>query len=318
MARLPRPPILIFVFLVAHVHVVPSCYAAPLPPTYNSSMCSESSRCGGVEIRYPFYLANATGWTIDHTTTYSCGYTDLRIFCQQDDRGGAGNATIQFGQYNYTVKDISYNNNTILLADADAFRGGDNSCPIIRHNVTFDHEWLNYTESFNNLTFFFSCNSGDTLLPPGLGDYRIGCPEFSGVTDFVFSSDELEASREYDLADHCHEIIIVPVRNDSLAQMNKNNRSLLRGGYGTLVRDGFELAWSEATTGDCYLCEGSGGRCAYSRQNKVSLGCLCTDGKVGMPDCRRLLPTQSSKSLSNRSLQLALAGLHFTFDICIP
>jgi hypothetical protein len=277
-------------------------------------MCLESSRCGGVEIRYPFYLANATGWTIDHTSTYSCGYTDLRIVCQQDDKGGAGNATIQLGQYNYTVKDISYNNNTILLADADAFPGGDNSCPIIRHNVTFDHEWLHYTESFNNLTFFFSCNSGDTL-PPGLRDYSVDCPELSGGAGFVFSSDELEASREYDLADHCHEIVIVPVRNDSLARMH--NRSLLRGEYGSLVSDGFELAWSAEAAGDCYKCQLSGGRCAYS-QNRVSLGCLCNDGKVGTPDCRRLLPTQSSKSLSNRSLQLALAGLHSTFDICIP
>jgi hypothetical protein len=277
-------------------------------------MCLESSRCGGVEIRYPFYLANAIGWTIDHTSTYSCGYTDLRIVCRQDDKGGAGNATIQLGQYNYTVKDISYNNNTILLADADAFPGGDNSCPIIRHNVAFDHEWLHYTESFNNLTFFFSCNSGDTL-PPGLRDYSVDCPELSGGAGFVFSSDELEASREYDLADHCHEIVIVPVRNDSLARMH--NRSLLRGEYGSLVSDGFELAWSAESAGDCYKCQLSGGRCAYSH-NKVSLGCLCNDGKVGTPDCRRLLPTQSSKSLSNRSLQLALAGLHSTFDICIP
>ncbi|TVT99364.1 hypothetical protein EJB05_55252, partial [Eragrostis curvula] len=95
-------PCLLF-FLGVHV---PASHDAHLPSTYDGSICSKSFRCGGVEISYPFYLANATQAIANYGVAYSCGYTDLEILCQ--GVGKTDTAIIQLGQYSYTVKDISY------------------------------------------------------------------------------------------------------------------------------------------------------------------------------------------------------------------
>lgn len=150
MAHLPRLLALPFVFVFLGFHVLAS-HGSPLPHTHDGSMCSESFECGSVDIRYPFYLSNATKETADHTS-YSCGYTDLMISCQ--DRGGTNTPIIQLCGDNYTIQNISYISSTIILVDSDAFRDG-NDCPRVRHNVTFSQEWLHNTESYGYLTFFF-------------------------------------------------------------------------------------------------------------------------------------------------------------------
>jgi len=105
-AHQPRLPVLLFVFLTVYVH---STHGDPLPSTYDISMCSESFWCGSVEIRYPFYLANATEATADHSGNYSCGYIDLSISCKLE--GQALIPTIRLGGDYYTVENISYNYN---------------------------------------------------------------------------------------------------------------------------------------------------------------------------------------------------------------
>ncbi|XP_052142986.1 uncharacterized protein LOC127762513 [Oryza glaberrima] len=153
------PPRLLPFFLLIGVHASVS-HGSPLPPTYNTSICSKSYECGGVNISYPFYLSNAT----DDYTPFSCGYTDLTIFCSRDRDGRNETPTILLGGDNYTVLNIFYDNRTIVPADTDALRGG--SCPRVRHNVTFGqaYEWLQYTGSRDNLTFFFGCKLN--LSPP--------------------------------------------------------------------------------------------------------------------------------------------------------
>lgn len=82
-AHLPRLPVLRFVFLAVHV---PASHGDPAPPltTYDDSMCPESSRCGDVSIKYPFYLSNTIRYIADYSynTPYACGYTDMEISCQ--------------------------------------------------------------------------------------------------------------------------------------------------------------------------------------------------------------------------------------------
>ncbi|XP_022682506.1 LEAF RUST 10 DISEASE-RESISTANCE LOCUS RECEPTOR-LIKE PROTEIN KINASE-like 2.4 isoform X2 [Setaria italica] len=290
MAHLPRfLPVILFPFvsLVAHC---PASHGTPLPPTYDVSMCVESPIwCGGVEIHYPFYLANSTAY---HGAPFSCGYTDLKIACKDD--GETQTPVIHLGRDDYTVQNIFYNNNSFLLADADVLRGGD--CPRVRHNVSFDEAWLQLrnTSSHDNLTFFFGCFSKQ----PGGGDprplgfdtdkYRINCTGLGnapgGGASFVFAAEELDNAQEYELAAHCGEIVTVPVRSEVLDLMASDQSMLARGGYGGVLRQGFELAWTRSTKDQCYRCENSGGRCAYGYA-KAFLGCLCS-GKVGDPYCK--------------------------------
>uniref|UniRef100_A0A0E0FRH6 non-specific serine/threonine protein kinase n=1 Tax=Oryza nivara TaxID=4536 RepID=A0A0E0FRH6_ORYNI len=281
-------PLLLLSFLVLiGVHASVSYGSPPLPSTYDPSICSKSSECGGVNISYPFYLSNAT----DYYTRFSCGYTDLKISCSRDRDGRNETPTILLGGDNYTVLDIIYDSHTIVLADTDALRGG--SCPRVGHNVTFGqaYEWLQYTGSPDNLTFFFGCKLN--LAPPidpGLvsvaDQYQINCKTFSngpnGGNSFVFTSGELEAPVESELARRCSQVIVVPVNGSIL---NSSNQSALpSGGYGQVLNKGFDLAWNSRKDDQCNKCEQSKGQCAYS-QNRIFLGCLCADGKVSRTDC---------------------------------
>ncbi|KAL6840471.1 hypothetical protein ACP4OV_030281 [Aristida adscensionis] len=215
-------------------------------------------------------------------TSYSCGYTDLNISCQ------AGvTPTIRLGDDDYTVKNINYSTYTILLADADVPTGGGNPCPRVGRNVSFGTEWLHYTSSQDNLTFFTGCYRGDRV-PAGLDAYQINCsPAPGGGVSLVLASDELDkVADEHDLAEHCREVFAVPVLRDSVARGGV--RSALPREYGAVLAQGFELAWSPSTVDACYLCdrpESGGGHCAYS-QSRAFLGCLCRDGKVGVQDCK--------------------------------
>nr|AKP45152.1 wall-associated receptor-like kinase 2 [Zea mays] len=316
-AHLPRLPVLLLVLLAAHVvstsaHGEPplpstyntSAHGEPLlPSTYNASMCSESFWCGGVEIRYPFNLANATA---DYSGNYySCGYTDLSVSCELEVEGSptTWTPTIRLGGDIYTVKNISYDYHTISLADNDVLGGGE--CPVVRHNVSFNETWLHNASAFDNLTFFFGCHWGPRNTPPEFADYNISCagfnpPTISGGDSFVFKPEYLDEQEEQELASHCDEVFSVPVRSDAL----RATFSLTGYGYGELLRQGFGLEWNRTSEDQCGQCEGSGsgGWCAYS-QKREFLGCLCSGGKVGNPFCK---PSKSTRK--PRILAGALGG----------
>ncbi|XP_072149766.1 LEAF RUST 10 DISEASE-RESISTANCEUS RECEPTOR-LIKE PROTEIN KINASE-like 2.1 isoform X3 [Setaria viridis] len=288
-AHLPRLPVLLFVFLALHV---PASHGDPLPTTYDGSMCLESSFwCGSVEIRYPFYLANATKATDDYSGyNYSCGYTDLEISCLGE--GPSASPVIRLGGENYTVQDISYDsdNYKVTLVDRDVLVGG--SCPAVRHGVTFDGMWLHNTSSNDDLTFYFGCYSGEPRMPAGLHKYQIDCnfesPVPGGGVAFVLTPDDHDKAQEHDLAADCHKVVSVLVKNEVL-EVARTWTNFTSGAYGYVLKQGFELGWSPMETGPCPQCEESGGKCAY-RQNKTFLGCLCSDGKVGKPDCNSTAP----------------------------
>ncbi|RCV26843.1 hypothetical protein SETIT_5G277700v2 [Setaria italica] len=280
-AHLPRLPFLLFVFLAVHV---PTSHGSPLPTTYDSSMCLESFWCGSVEIRYPFYLANATKATSDYNGNYSCGYTDLEISCLGE--GPSASPVIRLSGETYTVQDISYDsdNYKVTLVDRDVLVGG--SCPAVRHGVTFDGMWLHNTSSNDDLTFYFGCYSGGPRMPAGLHKYQIDCnfesPVPGGGVAFVLTPDDHDKAQEHDLAADCHKVVSVLVKNEVL-EVARTWTNFTSGAYGYVLKQGFELGWSPIETGPCPQCEESGGKCAY-RQNKTFLGCLCSDGKVGYPD----------------------------------
>lgn len=267
--------LLLLLVLFIGVHVSAS-HGFPLSLTaYNESMCLES-KCGSVDIKYPFYLSNATGRNPEDYTTYSCGYTDLKIFCHGD--GDTKTPILRLGEANYTIQNIFYDNHSMTLVDTDALSG---KCPSVRHNVTMDPEWLNYTDSLDSLKFFFGC-----APLPDVEDHQIDCKGFSppagsgnGVS-FVFTSEEDKLSRENLLAEHCNKIVFVPVHEDGLMR----DPLRLPLDYGDVVKKGFELAWKKGREQPCYLCEKSEGQCAYS-ESKEYISCLCSGGKIGVPDC---------------------------------
>ncbi|CAO2166003.1 unnamed protein product [Urochloa humidicola] len=280
-----RLPVLLFVFLAIHV---PASHGDPAPPlnTYDDSMCPESSRCGDVHIKYPFFLSNTIRYIADYNyndAPYACGYTDMEISCQGP--GPAGTPVIRLDSESYTVLNISYDKKTIILADSDVLRAGS-KCPTVSHGVRFGEAWLRYgTSSNDNLTFFFGCDPA----PAGLDKYKIDCNgSFGGGDSFVFTPDD--HAQEHDLAAYCKNLS-VPVRSEVLMASNRSN--FTSGGYGDVLKQGFELIW--IPTDECHPCEQSGGKCSYN-QYRQFLGCLCSHSKskVGHPSC---IPRHGDKKM---------------------
>ncbi|CAL4955037.1 unnamed protein product [Urochloa decumbens] len=100
----------------------------------------------------------------------------------------------------------------------------------------------------------------------------------------------------------------LPQNNNNNIQVNKmasNWTNFTSGGYGCLLKQGFELEWSRITTDQCYRCEQSGGKCSYSQnnsQNKTFLGCLCSNRKVAYPDCSSKGASASTAPASSKPL----------------
>ncbi|KAM0892472.1 hypothetical protein ACQ4PT_025767 [Festuca glaucescens] len=257
MAHLLR--LLVLLFLGVHV--------SPLPlSTYDDSMCSESFRCGGVDIRYPFYLSNATQVTPDYTSNYSCGYTDLKIFCEGE--GIIKTLVLHLGGDSYTILSISYDKYTFILSDTDVLRG--NGCPRVSHDVSFSRDWLNYTDSLDSLTFFFDCyhNPGDQS-PPDLSDYQINCKGFSGDgVSFVFTSEKVNVSQEYDLAGHCNHSFEVPVHKDPLLG---SGQLMLPTVYGAVLKRGVELEWNHRAQSNHATCASNLADGAPTARARISL-----------------------------------------------
>jgi hypothetical protein len=286
-------PILLFVFLAVHVPV-PVSHAIPpsLPTTYDGSICSESFKCGGVNISYPFYLSNATTETTDYEYNYSCGYTDLEISCQGEEPTETPVITLR-GE-NYAVQNILYDSHTIVLADSDVLLAG--SCPAVHHEVSFDETWLHNSGSNDNLTFFFGCYLRRSV-PQQFDTYKIKCvspPDAGPGNSFVLFADEPDRYLVQELATNCSKVVTVPVIGEVLITAASNQSNFTSGGYGYVLKGGFELEWSRITADQCQQCERSEGHCAYS-QSREFLGCLCNGGKVGNPYCKHIA---SSKPLN--------------------
>ena len=301
-AHLPRfPLLLLFVYLGVHVPAAHGDPAQPQTTTYDANICS-NSMCGSVDIHYPFYMSRKRA---DYSGYYPCGYTGLEISCE--DRGPTGTPVIQLGGHNYTVQNIFYERSAIILVDSDVLV--PDKCPRVSHGViSFGEVGLRYNNSSDEaLTFFFGCEAG---LPDGYDMYRINCnggkSPFGDGASFVLAPDDHGKALEQELAAYCKNLS-VPVRSEVLLKvMASNSASFRSGGYGDVLKQGFELLW--LPTEECHPCEQSGGKCSYNHYRQF-LGCLCShsNSKVGHPSCR---PSEFFKTILRFDPLRFLHSLH--------
>ncbi|CAD6230251.1 unnamed protein product [Miscanthus lutarioriparius] len=183
-------------------------------------------------------------------------------------------------------------------------RTRDDRCPAVSHNVSFDELWLYNSSAFHNLTFFFGCHLGDSMTLE-FDAYKIKCADFKSPPDagpgdsFVVMTDEHDRYPEQELAMNCNMIVTVPV-NHGVLMAASNQQDFRSGGYGDVLKRGFELEWERVTADGCHLCEESNGHCAYSQHSEF-LGCLCHGGKAGSPDCEHIVPATASTATASRT-----------------
>ncbi|KAJ1263949.1 hypothetical protein BS78_09G226100 [Paspalum vaginatum] len=279
---------------------------------YNASMCRPSAPCGGgVDIHYPFFLADPASMAVVGDTAYSyCGYPGMAVACE------SARATLRLKDSNYTVLGIDYDNHTVTIADAAVLdqldRAGD-GCPRVTHNVTVPAEtWLNLSATADDqLAFFFDCafTYGVTPLPPPM-ILPMNCSSFQeqdGTMSFVAVQADLPPPDQ--LPRPCKEVLVAPVLKDLLLGLGVGAeygylQRLNSDGYSELLKHGFQLSW-DPSRGPCFLCEKSNGQCSYSQSGEF-IGCLCSDGHVlRNSDCG--LPSANKKK-TTLYIVLAVSG----------
>ncbi|PAN29099.2 hypothetical protein PAHAL_5G198300 [Panicum hallii] len=300
--RLAPPPLLLAILVAASSHGASSS----ADDGYDASMCvRQPYTCGGVSIKYPFY--SRTGALLGSASSY-CGYPGLEIQCEE------GQAFLELQSGNYTISRIDYDDLTVRLVDPEVLDG--RSCPRADHNVTFRNvSWLYYpSTTVDYLLFFINCNFLSDLSRPSSSNStacKFDVGQASTGMSFVF----LEQDVPYPNMNwwrSCSDVIEVPVLKSGLPSDSRNDPTWKNGGYGSSLRDGFQLALNQSQKLQaCAQCEQSEGTCGHN-QTGAFVACLCSDGRVGHPNC-----TTDSSGRSHMSRMVIVASTSGLLFLCL-
>ncbi|XP_076945881.1 LEAF RUST 10 DISEASE-RESISTANCE LOCUS RECEPTOR-LIKE PROTEIN KINASE-like 2.4 [Bidens hawaiensis] len=222
-----------------------------------------SSRCGDVNISYPF-------WRMDEpaSRSQSCGYQGFGIDCYATDGDSSVPRISLSGSY-YNVRNISYHYpyNTIHLSAVDQL---PDDCPGVRHNITLGTLPLIFTMITVNISFHFNCTgfpSFATEIP------RLGNNERKSCVHVMNDTTEETDWGQYS----CSEEAITAVVKDRTGSLPDLSR-----GLGELLQRGFELDWGSMDDDQCDKCEQSDGRCGHDTRGFI---CFCSGGSITRNDC---------------------------------
>ncbi|XP_025875954.2 LEAF RUST 10 DISEASE-RESISTANCEUS RECEPTOR-LIKE PROTEIN KINASE-like 2.4 isoform X4 [Oryza sativa Japonica Group] len=276
--------------------------------TYDTSMClQETTTCGDVSIRYPFYFSDKTGYINGSSNSY-CGYPGLAIDC--DD----GKPILQLnGAEKYKVNYINVGSITnVSLVDKEVV-DDSSGCPRVDHNVTFAQgSWLFFPAgmSLDYLVFFLGCSFPNLFLPPENID-PITC-SFIGLIgpSYVLPKDQVPPGN---WSQFCKTFEVPVVKYQ---QMDPKGDAWRKGGYGQVLRQGFLLSVNDSRRPpNCTQCEESKGRCGFSQDGEF-IGCLCLNGRVRSLRCGSSDLTGYS-SLKGRMKLYIIAGISSVLLLCL-
>lgn len=98
-------------------------------------------------------------------------------------------------------------------------------------------------------------------------------------TSFVFLEQD-STFRDTNWWRACSQVIEVPVLKSGVPPDPRNDPTWKNGGYGSSIRQGFQLAWNQSEKLlACDQCERTEGRCGYSQAGEF-IACLCSGGYV--------------------------------------
>ncbi|KAE8723997.1 putative serine/threonine-protein kinase [Hibiscus syriacus] len=216
--------------------------------------CMPRSCGNGPDISYPF-------WIFEEQESF-CGYPNFEITCKGKD------PILKISEETYIVRDIFYNNNSLLVVNAVVHEG---YCPTPRENVSLDRTPFSLSPDNVNLSFLYYCEG-----QPTYHTYPVNCASNTSFHSFaVFHKEALE-NTNYSI-DSCRTLIESPVYVDN----DVSFVSLLGMNYTDVLKLGFVLNW---TAHSCSNCKRSGGRCGfdhgYSLHTKLLIGFCAAAGGI--------------------------------------
>jgi hypothetical protein len=211
--------------------------------TGGNASCAPA-RCGELSITYPFSLGGVQ--------PLDCGYPGFDLTC---DAAGRAYLSRTFRERLYHVKEIFYDNNSLVVAVETTFTG-DETCRIPDFNISSGLTLfpLNISSTNKNVTFVYNCEVPPRVkLPRTCANHSIG----------AYFSDDSEA---WTIPKNCI-FVSVPVRGFQMT-------TVLARDYGQLISDGFLLEWPAME--DCDACIRLGGVCRFVQ---LSTQCFCGEGR---------------------------------------
>ncbi|PIA33387.1 hypothetical protein AQUCO_04100071v1 [Aquilegia coerulea] len=210
----------------------------------------EPRQCGdSLNVRFPFWIQN------QHQSY--CGHPNFGITCEETPM-------IQVSNVDYIVRNISYEAHSVLVVDPDAL---EDSCPTPLHNISLNDAPFEFGPSYANLYIFYNCTS----IPTDYYTYSVPCATNASNSRHSFAAflhhmglGYLNASSQ-----NCQSMVNAPVEIEE----GTSYENMISMSYADILREGFLLNWGVARN-NCTICETSGGRCGFDRNEFI---CFCPD-----------------------------------------
>ncbi|XP_073023332.1 LEAF RUST 10 DISEASE-RESISTANCEUS RECEPTOR-LIKE PROTEIN KINASE-like 1.2 isoform X2 [Primulina eburnea] len=245
--------------------------------TNTSSTTSCAIRtCNGLIIRHPFRV---TGLDQPH-----CGLPEFDVSCDENK------PLIRINDHDLIVKDVFYDNNSLLLAMSEVYDFG-NKCPVPTHNFSLDRTSFSYGPSTDDLFIFYGC-----ATPYEQKIYKVDCASNGSQHSFAVFHVELGEHMNYSI-ESCQDLFNTPAGTYDLG-------TPLNMSYVDILKKGFVLRWEEAE--DCKGCERNGRRLNLGLKIGIGIGAAAvtalTMSTIFFVYHRRLQKLQwSSSSVSHPS-----------------
>ncbi|KAB1211209.1 hypothetical protein CJ030_MR6G021601 [Morella rubra] len=249
--KLPLHPAITLSLLIISIILIhfPSSLYAIGKEQYGN--CSAPSKCGGMNLSYPFWGPNRPNY---------CGHPDFQLNCSGDA------LQIRITTLNYRVLAINYSSRTLKLARADYWK---TIYPTQIVDTTINTTIFSYASDTTHLKLYYDCPVTN----------QFDCP----VNNTDFTSFYVNASAVNSSLDMCKYNVGVPV---VLSAAQTVAGKLTEAALIQAIDGGFTLRWS-ADDAMCENCQKSSGRCGFDTI-KNSFACHCADGnsdpfKCGSP-----------------------------------
>ncbi|EEC69909.1 hypothetical protein OsI_00320 [Oryza sativa Indica Group] len=204
--------------------------------------------CGGLTIKYPFWLRG-------RQPAY-CGHPTFAVTCDDDATGATATPPSLNGSY-LRVLAIHYGNSSVVAFHANLV--DSSACAATRRA---------------NSELLFSANCSRT---PPTGSLPVNCTGFRGGGEWFMS-----LNRMYDPGGPKRAVDTVGCLY-SVVPVLPWSELRSAGDYAGFVRRGFLHEWA-AVPGDCAACNGSGGECRYDA-GAMAFGCFCPGGRLQPATC---------------------------------
>ncbi|KAI4357777.1 hypothetical protein L6164_001703 [Bauhinia variegata] len=209
----------------------------------------EPKSCGdGQNISYPFYIKGEQ--------PEFCGYPNFDLSCSKN-----GHPILNLPNTAYIVREISYQDESIRVSDADFSLSNTTSCVNRAKNFTYPGFRFSVVPNQTEMFLFFGCDLQS--LPQRLKKYKVGCSAENHTSSVLgLSGNDGEFSL---VSKNCNDGVVKAMVEDASVSENE-------GILGSIER-GFLLKWPAT---NCSECLRSGGKCGFDR-GKYRFQCFCPD-----------------------------------------